>query len=391
MLKKYLRVIILAIFIVIALELATYIFLNNPQKQVYNYTLRSMRECKSLGTWETCYADFLGNTATAKGYKFALKVKDELTKKDPRNFSCHTAAHKIALENVKQNPNNPYDIFNYVSVSDCAYGFAHGTLEGLASKNGYQISVASATEMCRKISLVTQVGLDGGCIHAVGHIILSSYCDPNLPRSIAKAVKECSTSKDQPFYCYGGIFMESFIRDSLHTHCGVPYAQWQNNPQFTAQQDKICEAYAGDQANACWQQQSFIYVSLAQRNPEKFYKLCQRATTHEGVVSCYTHQVGLLARYEKLEGKYTFENLCAMFEKAEKSRCISKLVSSLLYTSSNYINIANRYCKSLTAQDQENCYQSAASVLSIKKPEHKKNICPKLPTEFQAECNGFKG
>lgn len=390
MLRKYLPAAIFIILLLIITEIGIYFSLNNPRKNLANDTNALLSKCLNQTQWEKCYGEQFQSLTKSEGVKYAIEVKQKVSQKDERTWSCHLIAHYIALANVNQDPKHALDIFKYVNLTDCAYGYIHGTVEGLSRfDQSYIVTAKTAPKICQQIASANNSESDDGCFHAMGHVILSNFCNPNVPKAVDKALSSCSTlSINQKKQCYEGVFMESFTRDDLNTHCATPYVDWFNSKKVAEDQEKLCGNYTGEKATSCWQEISHIYQAQAKHNPEQVYNDCLKSGKLSDAAVCYNHQVSLLYSTPNLVGKYKGATICDMFSDNPQymGLCYNATVVGLLYTSLNYFPQAKSLCTNIKNEYQKGCFESMITFLRSINHGQVSNLCSKLPANYKSEC-----
>lgn len=391
--KKFLRFIYL-ISIILILELSLYFALKKTSPKYTNdvsyFSTALASSCKESSDWQKCYGNNLKEITKKRGIEFALKVRRETEKIDARTSKCHLIAHYVALSNVELNPTGAYDLFKYVNLTDCAYGFVHGTIEGLNRYDStFEVSNKSIPEICKKISEANNFSyIDQGCLHSMGHLVLADNCNKDIEEGIRQATGTCSKlSQELRNECYAGIFMESFTRDNLNLHCNMPYISL--NEQAAKNQEKICLSYSGEKASACWQEISHIYLTIQPFNPGEGFARCSRAPKKEDAANCYIHIAAMFAWKDNLVGKYTLPTLCSMFNEEPEfmSNCFKTAVKGLLYTSLEYIPRAKTICIGATGVYKEKCFDIIVETLSAKtKLTKNPNVCSEFPDPYKTRC-----
>lgn len=153
--------------------------------------------------------------------KYASLDKDIKTGKLSSGV-CHEESHKIGEDYLKRVPNFEeafsVDVYNYISDSNCATGYYHGLMIGLAKTH-------TQHELMQKISQIVQTyepliysTIRGSSqnltyidmVHGIGHAFYS------VENDIGKSNKRCeaiSKNKEIQSVCKSGVYMEdSFQR-----------------------------------------------------------------------------------------------------------------------------------------------------------------------------------
>lgn len=367
-------------------------FLISPKFQspinIKTFVTESFNECGNKDNWRDCYGRKMTEITKKHDFALTLKVISELQKQDEKVNDCHILAHYSAISAVEKDPGKWQNILKLVELSDCNYGYIHGSLEGLSRVDpNFLINARTIPKICAQIADIKgSKGADQGCAHIMGHLTLASFCDKNLNTSLEKAVKVCSSvTNSLQHECFAGIFMESFTRDNLSVHCETPKASW--DEELVHNQEVICKSFNGEASISCWQEISHLYNSLFPDDPASVYKACTKAEAPEKISACYLHAVATLIRGPE-EKKY-LKSICQPVANNSQAHhaCISYALGSILTASINSLPRALLFCQSHDEDSQEPCFDGIMRSIKNKTtgPDRIK-ACKELPTKYQEHC-----
>ncbi len=369
---------------------AIYLFYSGvATKQTLNSIIdSSLKECQNRDAWRNCYGEKIAGITKKYDFGIAIDAISAIQKQDERVNDCHILAHYAAIAAVEKNPGKWKDILKNINLSDCNYGYVHGALEGLSRVDpNFLINATSIPKICAQIAdIKNSKGTDQGCAHIMGHLTLANFCNKDLSISIEKAVEVCnSVTNSLQHECYAGIFMESFTRDNLATHCETPKTGW--DEEFIKNQEGICRIYKNEAATSCWQEISHLYNARTPFNPKAVYESCLEAKDPEKISSCYLHAVATLIRGPE-EKKY-LSSICQPVTNNSSlyHSCISYALGSLLTASINALPRALLFCQSYDESIQEECFDNIIKSIKDKTIGSERiKACEELPEKYRDVC-----
>ncbi len=346
--------------------------------------------CINKENWRSCYGEAYRELVKEIGFENSLKTLPLIQVQDPKTRDCHILAHYSTAAAIEQNPKIWRDILKNVNLSDCNYGYVHGTLEALSHHDpSFAINTATIPNICHQIDQIKQgQGAEQGCAHIMGHILLSLQCEIGVEPGLKETINQCAElSQNLQPECYAGAFMESFTRDNLAAECQMDRIP--TNEETVANQERICLSYEGEAAKGCWQEISHMYNSLHPNDPMAIYNRCTKAQEEDSTLKCYQHAVGSLVHKEEYTSSY-FLSICEPLKNTKEAylRCTGTAVGTLMTASIKFLDRALDFCLSYPQDIQPACFNSLIQGIKRKtdKESSRKEACMRLPTKYYNSC-----
>ena len=395
--KKTLNWVVCVLLGVIIVELFLYLIVSSTgDRKSQNSKLTAERfftQCSNQRDWRTCYGKLFKQLVKNQDIQYAVAVIHNLQHLDARTRDCHIPAHYSAIAAVEKDPTHWQNFIKKLNISDCNYGFLHGTLEGLSEFDpNFQLDAESIPKIC-------EIFADGnltkdteqGCSHAMGHILLGQTCTKTVEEGIRKSVDVCSALPSSfRIECYSGVFMESFTRDNLAVHCNTPHIAWGTEPEIK-REEEICNSYTGEAAIGCWYKISYMYNALSPHNPPFVYEKCSRAPNSIAVLECYLNAAEHEMIYKEDADREYFASICKPLEKDDASyrKCYRNVTGSIIYASSKFAPRAIEFCYAMKKEFQGSCFSQLTNLLIRKvNLSERLNYCQLLPETFRSSCIG---
>lgn len=308
---------------------------------------------------ENCYAAAFGDFTKKHTLQDALGVLHDVEKIDPSALYCHLSAHKIAIAEVEKNPDKWLDVLKTVDLQECSRGFFHGVVEGYTLYHPeFTLNTTTIPLVCSQIAnkLADSQPIPDSmriCTHAAGHMLL---VQDNA--NVTQAANLCSQLEDdlqRP--CYEGVFMENMSKDNLVVHGLSEKPLW--NEQSAAIQEKICTAYSGVPADACWSSLGQMYGSIANGSLPALHASCSQAPTDHLKQACEENGAGLMALMiagGKKKQAPMFD-VCQNFQadKTKYTDCIAYIVPFIINSSPSFTQQAQAFCDSIDDTEKAFC------------------------------------
>jgi hypothetical protein len=345
----------------------------------------AVNRCRPDRRWRYCYGEEIGKLVKQNNFSYALAVLKEVESLDPKTQDCHLISHKIASEEVSKDPERWFTMFEKVNQDICSGGFIHGALEGrMRFDSSFEITERTIPEICDVIKKYTGKENDDPCAHVLGHILLAEkYGSIDDAQAVCKNLPGRYKSS-----CLNGMFMENITRDNLAEHEIADHIEF--NLENASKVEELCLKQSNITASeSCWRELSHMYVTLANRVPEKIYSHCQTAPTEKLIDECYIHSFNETAVGSNLS-KNQMEGMCKPFLKDSKKleSCMARVTRMMLTNSTNFMQRAVDFCGVFnTSGLKTTCFRRMGFTLQkvVSKGEHD-SLCALVPGEYKNYC-----
>lgn len=316
--KKWRIIFFVMLFLLITFEIVV-VFSNNKKTTL-------VVSCSGLSQ-EECWNTQLTNTIRGKGISQAFVLFNKLNTEN-KEFArdCHSFAHTLGREAyvIYQKENQKIPFSDQMSV--CGYGFFHGLLEVVASKNDNPDIVRKFCDTYREDGKKGRNFYE--CFHGVGHGAVARHERKSSEGSQAtqQALDTCqdiATTDREMEYCARGVFMR------LETE---PFLK------IDRTKDKIdklgllayCEGQTGDYAKWCYQAEGrFLYVRANYNFEEAAAHIENAKDVSLKKVAVYEFAISVSKGSPTRDlGKEVIS--CQALQKEIRQECINGLVAGVL-------------------------------------------------------------
>lgn len=347
---------------------------------------RLFQLCANRIDHEECYSKQFSQLATNYDLDTVTKTLFTTQDLDPNARACHLIGHYIMLSEVGKDPEKWKETLKKIDSNWCTGGFVHGVLEAHSRYDpSFEINAQTVQDVCTYVAEVDKhPGGDFNCAHIMGHILLATQ-KGSIPRSVPICA---AVGSKLEYECQSGVFMENETLDNLIAH-GVAKEHIPWNAQTTAAQEKICGEYTGVPQTACWREIVHMYAYTAQDDPQKVYKMCQKAANQESWDQCYFHGTGIMAVSSNFDYETNAQYLCQPYEdNPEKMQfCLGNAIGSLIASSTKFADQAILLCKKLPENFQGPCYgQLGNSLVGVTTQDERVGLCADVPMPYQPLC-----
>ena len=368
--KLYINIILLLLFLG-ALWVGRYSALNYSKKttiepeKILIDAKEINKKCDKKTNHDECFAREFYILAKKTNATYAISILTKLQELNPKNTrGCHVIAHKISQAQTEKDPQNWENTLKKVPTSMCTGGFMHGVLETHISTNPeFKINEKSITHICRGILKDASGGIfvERSCSHNLGHLLLVQN-DNNLKQTI----DTCNRIEDREFHyqCLSGSFMERLTADNLIAHDIITSKpQW--NRALAQETEKICSTYIGQAERACWNELSYVYISLSNYEPHGLYSECQRAPSQERREDCYIYGAGNLVNTGRIKPE-NLTKICHFFSENNPAfnYCMVQTLSSLLLSTTDNLDKTINICEYTYDSYRHACYSQIIETLT---------------------------
>jgi hypothetical protein len=300
-----------------------------------------------------CYANFYYKLALQKDTNTSFSSLLELQKIDDGARSCHFILHSIGRAAFDKDPENWKENLQKMP-EECDYGGLHGMLEAYQTKGGI-VDRDTIPSLCGEDT-------EGGCIHAVGHLVLIEE-----KNNLESALDQCGafiTQQDR-HHCMAGAFMERMIPRNLVAHDLVDSEDINNWWDRIDEFGLLCRSYIGEQATACWTEISHAAVKRFNGNPKMIFDFCNMGPTNEAANSCRRHIIIEFVGISKFDlvGLKPICKLGPTYDPQFEEDCYVEIVKAA-QSGFQTKDKLNDFCSSLESRFKKACYQSVSQSAS---------------------------
>lgn len=311
--------------------------------------------CRSHTPVSTCYIHEFANLTKKQSTQNTIETLLSLQKIDDSAYNCHRIAHGISVAAVSNNPQKWEEFVSSLKYPDMCYGaLIHGVLETVYKNNSttFSLTAENIDRICQKIGfIVTSDTGESTCAHATGHLILA-----NKKNDVGNSIQLCEQlSQKFQSKCKSGVFMEhimpldSMMDGEIHTINSI-------NSDTVAKYEDLCRQFSGDTELSCWREAAFIYVNIADSEPDQIFKLCARAGRKEHVNSCIQYAVSLMVRLG-LTSSEDLVAVCEPYKEDEKlfSKCVGNLQLQFIEAAQDNFSRADDFCQNHYFEFKPDC------------------------------------
>jgi hypothetical protein len=224
-----------------------------------------------------CYAEYFYELTLQGDTNRAVKGLFELQKLDDSAKSCHFILHSIGRATFDKEPDKWRENLQKMP-EECDYGGLHGILEGYQASGG-EVDKNTIPTLCGKDD-------EGGCMHAVGHLVLVEEKNDLIG---ALDLCEVSATKQRQHHCMAGAFMERMIPRNLIAHGFLSPDKINNWWGSIEKYEEMCRSFTGERQLACWTEISHAAVNKFNGNPQMIFDFCNTGPTQEAANYCRRH------------------------------------------------------------------------------------------------------
>lgn len=311
------------------------------------------QNCRTSPRTEFCYAEGFGELTTRYDLDYAREVLLKVQSLDPTTEGCHFIAHSMAAAAVRKDPENWQQALDNTTPAECTGGYLMGVMEERHRSHDNHSTHNHDDSLMSMCQLIENQGRDQeqSCAHIVGHLTLTS-----TKGDLDHALQQCAGLPSHIQYeCFGGVFMESEVRQNLVSHGYAERLPW--NDEAIRDQEDICHQQTGLAAKACWRELSHMYAYSAKSQPKEAYSLCQNAPSKEYQDECYIHAVGIMSVSRNLKSDY-YKYLCEpgiSLPIGMTNHCLHMSVKTLMTSSTASIRKALNLCAAQSGAAASTC------------------------------------
>lgn len=357
---------------------------NSNDPLVSSQAQKIVNNCKSFNYKEQCYLDQFKLLTEKKDAEFAKKTLLELQNIDPANSrGCHLIAHYISIAETRKDPAKWLELLKNEDSNLCSGGFIHGILEvHIADESDFELNSQTFSQICSQVKDKPK-GLNS-CYHNLGHLLLVQE-----QNNIDDSIKVCNQIAEGrlKYECLSGMFMENLTRLNLEAHGLGSIKAW--NQAFIDETEKLCQAYQGLPAQACWKEISYLYWSVNNRDPERLAEECKKAPNKASQDECYIYGAGNMTSSAYFK-KENLKKLCTNYlqEPELYTRCGYQVVGAMLSNSLSYSDWAIEFCSNTEEDFKQRCFNRMGIALdnaTVSKTQ-KQQICDNVPDSYKDYC-----
>ncbi len=298
-----------------------------------------------------CYANFLTYITEQTGIESAIiKIKELYNNGDPYAISeCHQLTHVIGRAAATKFPIIA-EAYNYGDTF-CWSGYYHGVMEAIIADIGLENVPEKLNEICADLPGKETYSFNYfNCVHGLGHgtMYVSGH-------ELFDALELCDILKDfwERESCYGGVFMENVIANSV------------DHVSNYLKPDNLlypCDAVNHQYKNQCYLMQTSYMLKETGYNFATVFDLCSTVEElHQK--TCY-QSLGRDVSGSTLSNTYDTHDICLSGPTLEaKENCIVGAVKDFISYFHSDIK-ANELCESLPEEIIEKCTKTVVSYYS---------------------------
>jgi hypothetical protein len=336
---------------------------------------------KENGTEEriNCYVDYYYNVTLRRETETSFKSMLELQKIDDGAKSCHFILHSIGRAAFEKDPENWKENLQKMP-EECDYGGLHGILEAYQAEGG-SVDRDNIPSLCGNDE-------EGGCIHAVGHLVLIEK-----KNNLGEALDLCEAfvAQQDRHHCMAGAFMERMIPRNLVAH-GLVSADaldnwWSRLDEF----EELCLSYSGEQATACWTETSHAAIRTFRAIPKRVFEYCDTGPSQEAANSCRRHVIIDIVGSSRFD-ILGIKGMCKLgpeYDPLFEGDCYNEIVkSAIIGLHADLLPNVSMFCRSLEDAYQSACYRTTADAISKRSmdSDDKEKLCYTLPSRYYKSC-----
>ncbi len=326
------------------------------------------RICSQTKQKELCYAEQFARLTKANPIQTTLATLASLKSVDTSTQFCHLIAHKIAVVEVRKDPQHWLDVLDSVDLQGCSRGFFHGVIEGYSGYDtDFSLTSKTIPPLCQQVAKhlqdkEKQQNSIQSCLHAIGHTLLVQE-----QANIEDAVKICSSlTKSYRHECYSGVFMENMNKENLFVHGLGERVVW--NTESITQQAHVCSSFLGEAGSVCWEDQGEMFGSLSNGSSDELHRLCQQAPLQENRGKCEMKGSGFIG-FRIAAGAFSRANLpqlCKSFiaNDVTMKQCLRQVVFYIVNASSTYEETAKAFCEEINTGNRDYCREQIVTAHS---------------------------
>ncbi|MBI4084512.1 MAG: hypothetical protein HY431_01260 [Candidatus Levybacteria bacterium] len=339
--------------------------------------------CGRYSRKEQCYADGFYTLSQKTDLTFAKKVLVALQKKDPRGArGCHLISHKIAYAQMEKDPSKWKDLLSQQDPNFCTGGFMHGILEKhMQVDQKFALTADQFPVIC---SIVKEQGVLS-CNHILGHLLLvETGGDIDYALSVCKNVVDNAAR----YECMSGVFMENLTRLNLIDHKLAKPLPW--NVENTKKIEALCLQHSGEQAEACWKEISYMYISMSNEDPAGLYEKCYGLSQKNFREACYIYGAGNMVVFSDFKAS-DLPRVCEPFIEKDwgmYDKCLGQITGSMMASSPEFRDNVISVCASAARGSNSYCFRQIAYRLKRANlpDKQKRDYCQNAPVDYKEDC-----
>lgn len=339
--------------------------------------------CDRYSHKEQCYADGFYRLSQKTDLTFAKNILLALQRKDPRDArGCHLMAHKIAYAQMEKDPSKWKELLSKQDPNFCTGGFMHGILEKhMQADQKFGLTADQFPVIC---SIVKDQGTLS-CNHILGHLLLvekGGYIDYAL--GICKDV----TDNAARYECMSGVFMENLTRLNLVDHKLAKPLPW--NVENTKKIEALCSRHSGEQAEACWKEISYMYITISDEDPTGLYNKCYSLAQKNFQEACYIYGAGNMVVFSNFKAA-NLPRVCAPFIEKDwdmYDKCLGQITGSMMASSPEFRDNVISVCTTAARGYNAHCFRQIGYRLKRANlsDKQKREYCQNAPVDYKEDC-----